>query len=159
MQLTVPLREITLKKSQFFRPHARSWIRVHVWQLHVDILPAAYSELHRTWGRKGKSDGSHRVTASLQTDTDNSENRRLHREPRHCVQCRLIVLRFFPWNDPDCLFLVLDCSWSLASTYSRYSMNWRVYIGFFLSVLVLMDVTVLIWDLTLTYFCCSILHF
>lgn len=48
VQLTVPLRENCAFKKPIFRPHARSWTRVHVWQLHVDILPAAYTELHGT---------------------------------------------------------------------------------------------------------------
>lgn len=54
MQLAVRLRKITLKNSPspplrlLLYPlrlcAARSCSRVHVWQLHVDILPAAYSE-------------------------------------------------------------------------------------------------------------------
>ena len=98
VQLTVPLREITLKKP-IFSPlsHARSWTRVHVWQLHVDILPAAYSELHRTGGRKGKSGGSHltiRAAASPQTDTDRSENWHLHCGSVRGLRCPLIAFCF-----------------------------------------------------------------
>lgn len=56
VQLTVqPLREKLHPKKIaefFFALRARSWARVHVWQLHVDILPAAYSELQQGWGRK-----------------------------------------------------------------------------------------------------------
>lgn len=128
VQLSVPLREITLKKTLFF-PRARSWARVHVWQLHVDILPAAYSELHRTGGRKGKSVGSHLSISALQvrrrTPTAVKTGVCIVNPAMDCNVLR--SLSAFAFYGPDYLPLVLDCSWCLEFTYIRYSMTCITY--------------------------------
>lgn len=47
-------KNCTQKKAEFLLrpPCALLSTRSRVWQLHVDILPAAYSELQQGWGRK-----------------------------------------------------------------------------------------------------------
>lgn len=45
------------------------------------------------------------------------------------------ALFFFFFHDQEYLLLVLDCSWSLASTYIRYSMTCRTYFAFIILLL------------------------
>lgn len=131
VQLAVPLREITLKKP-IFASRARSWIRVHVWQLHVDILPAAYSELHSTGGRKGKSGGGHLTIGALQVRRWTSTAVKTGVcNVNLSMACNVLSpLSSFAFYDLDCFPLVLDCSWSLVSTYIRYSMTCKAHFAF-----------------------------
>lgn len=120
VQLTVPLREITLK-AYFFSSRARSWTRVHVWQLHVDILPAAYSELHRTGGRKGKSVGGHLTTSALRLRTRTATAvKTAVCTVNVSVACNVLrSLSAFAFCNLHSLPLVLDRSWSLCAYLSQ----------------------------------------
>lgn len=134
VQLTVqPLREKLHPKKKkkiaefFFALRARSWARVHVWQLHVDILPAAYSELQQGWGRKKvKSDSV--AAAERGKSAHGPPTAAKNRRPQHRIAQQKRRFRRF-WSSrllcaPSC-WIAAARRWS--SAYIRYSMTCRTY--------------------------------